>query len=103
MQILIMVTKKELEAFLKSSGKAKLVGYKKGYFQLEFGDDSYHDLKAKMESTVNARLEIIRVEKKEGKSIVSFSVVTKSPADEILDVFSRYYEGTKPFGEYEED
>ncbi len=98
-----MVTKKELEAFLKSADMARLIGYQKGSFRLEFSDESYYDIKTKMEAALKTRLEISRVEKKDGKSIVSFSVITKSPADEILDVFSKYYEGTKPPEVFDEE
>ena len=92
-----MVAKKELEAFLKSVNKAaKVIECQKDSFKLEFGDESYYELKPRMEDALKTRLEIKRVEKENGKSIVSFSIVDKSPSDEILDIFSKYYEGTKP-------
>ena len=98
-----MVAKKELETFLKSVGKvAKILECKKGSFRLEFTDETYYELKPKMEDALKVRLEIKRVEKENSKSIVSFSVVEKSPADEILDIFARYNEGTKPYGDYED-
>ena len=97
-----MVAKKDLEAFLKSVNKGKILEYQKGSFKLEFSDESYYDLKPKMEGALKIRLEIKRVEKEDGKSIVSFSVVEKSPADEILDIFAKYNEGTKPYSGYED-
>ena len=97
-----MVTKKELEAFLKTAAKAKILGWQKGAFRLEFSDESYYDLKPKMEDALKLRLEIKRVEKEDGKNIVFFSVVEKSPADEILDIFAKYNEGTKPYSGFED-
>lgn len=99
----IMVAKKELEAFIKSAGKpAKILDWQKGSFRVEFSDESYYDLKPKMEEALKIRLEISRVEKNNGKSIVSFSIVEKSPTDEILDIFAKYNEGTKPAAGYED-
>jgi hypothetical protein len=97
-----MVAKKDLEAFLKSVNKGKILEYQKGSFKLEFSDESYYDLKPRMEDALKARLEIKRVEKEDGRNIVSFSVVEKSPADEILDIFAKYNEGTKPYSGYED-
>ena len=97
-----MVAKKDLEAFLKSVNKGKILEYQKGSFKLEFSDESYYDLKPKMEDALKIRLEIKRVEKEDGKNIVSFGIVEKSPADEILDIFAKYNEGTKPYSGYED-
>lgn len=102
MRKFIMVTKKELEAFLKSVNRGKIHEYQKGSFKLIFDDESYYELKPKMEEALKTRLEIKLVEKENGKNIVSFSVVQKSPADEILDIFAKYNEGTKPAGGYED-
>lgn len=97
-----MVAKKYLEAFLKAINKGRIIEWQKGSFKLEFSDESYYDLKPRMEEALKTRLEIKRVEKGNGTNIVSFALVEKSPSDEILDIFAKYYEGTKPVSGYED-
>lgn len=80
---------------------AKLVDFQNDIFTIHLSglrpDAFFEDFKSELEEKTRSRLLVEGVEKDDGNRIVRFSMRSKrGPADEILDMLSKYYEGAPP-------
>jgi hypothetical protein len=96
-----MLTKKDVQSVVKDFN-AKVVEIDGKKLVLEIPDERYDELKLHLQGVINLTLEVKSVKKLKKKNIVEFSIASKSPSEEILDIFSKYYEGTKPAEGYED-
>ncbi len=96
-----MLKKKDLQPVIKDF-KAKIIEIGDERLVIEIPGERHEELKLRLEGIINLKLAIKSVKKLEKNSVVEFSLTPKSPSEEILDVFSRYYEGTRPATGYED-
>ncbi|MBI2075880.1 MAG: hypothetical protein HYT72_01360 [Candidatus Aenigmarchaeota archaeon] len=96
-----MLTKKDVQSVVKDFNGRVVKIDSKGLV-LEIPDERYEELKSRLQDVTKLVLDIKSVKSAKGKNIVEFSIAAKSPSEEILDVFSKYYEGTRPTEGYED-
>lgn len=96
-----MLRKKDLQPVIKDF-KAKIIEIGNERLVIEIPDERHEELKLRLQGVINLRVDTKSVKKIGGKNVVEFSLTPKTPSEEILDVFSKYYEGTMPTAGYED-
>ncbi|MBI2232808.1 MAG: hypothetical protein HYU56_02725 [Candidatus Aenigmarchaeota archaeon] len=97
--------KSQLESIIRGYNKqkrpditAKLLGIEKNIITVRLSgmrpDSFLDDFKNSVEEKTQSRLFVEKIKKDDGNRIVKFSIrEERGPADDILDVLSKYYEG----------
>lgn len=87
---------------------ARLLGVDNNIITVRFSglrpEAFFDDFKSEVEEKTKSRLLVENIKRDDGNRIVKFSLHgEKGPADEILNVLSKYYEGTIPPKQGHED